>query len=352
MSLSSERPFLLVLGSLVDPHVERVTDEIKRRGGVDVHVLDFLNDTRFSLSMDEAGEYELVVNGAAVPSHALVWDRAKIIAGTAFYFAEMDENAGYAAEEWRALYRVVCGLSGDRVVNSLYGRRCLIKPFQQRLAAQAGFRVPRSLVGNSKSDMLVLCRSQDQTIMKSLSATKVRPATEGEFIPYNVLTMRVTEDDVAGATEAEIGFCPHFLQEGIGKSYELRVVYVDGAIFPFKVDSQRYKTSTIDWRKGLDFIDFFPTTVDDSVEQRIHGFMDRMGLFAGSLDLIVRGDGEVYFLECNQEGAWGWLDDLDDGRVTMAFAEALSRRASSLANGYPSEVGEVCVEDSEKKAVA
>lgn len=327
MIQSSNRPFILVLGSMVDPHVERVVDEITRSGAADVRVLDFLNGGKFALSMDECGEYSLRVDDFIVPAHALVWDRSKIIAGTAFYFAEMDENAGYAAEEWRALYRLVCGLSGDRVVNPLQARSCLIKPYQQMHAARAGFRVPRTLVGNDKGDLEDMCDGNDMTIMKSLSATKVRPATEGEFIPYNVLTMKVTPDDVAEASAEEIAFCPHFLQEGILKSHELRVVYVDGKCLPFKVDSQRYKTSMIDWRKGLDFIDFEPTAIGEHVENRIRSFMQRMGLFAGSIDLIVREDGEIYFLECNQEGAWGWLDDLDNGRVTLAFAQALTRRS-------------------------
>jgi hypothetical protein len=331
MTLSPIRPFLLILGSMTDPHVERVADEITRRGAIDVRILDFLNGGRFALTMDEYGVYQLRVDGLTIPPHALVWDRAKIIAGTAFYFPDMDENSGYAAEEWRALYRLVCGLAGDRVVNSLTARSCLTKPYQQMHAAQAGFRVPRTLVGNEKRDLENFIDGQPMTIMKSLSATKVRPATEGEFIPYNVLTMRISPDDVAEASIDEIAFCPHFLQDGISKSHELRVVYVDGKCLPFKVDSQRYKTSTIDWRKGLDFIDFYPTKIDHEIEERIRSFMRRMGLFAGSLDLIVREDGEVYFLECNQEGAWGWLDDLDDGRVTLAFADALSGRAARIA---------------------
>ena len=35
--------------------------------------------------------------------------------------------------------------------------------------------------------------------MKSLSAGKVKPAGEGEFIPFNVMTMRVAPEDVAEA---------------------------------------------------------------------------------------------------------------------------------------------------------
>lgn len=176
--------------------------------------------------------------------------------------------------------------------------------------------------------------------------------TEGEFIPYNVMTMRVTAEDVDEASIEEVRFCPHFLQDGIEKPYELRVVYIDGTALPFKVDSQRYRTSKVDWRKGLDFIEFSPTTIDIAIDRCKQKFMDRLGLFAGSLDLIVREDGEVYFLECNQEGAWGWLDDIDGGRVTVAFADALTRRAEKLAAGTHSIVGDIGTKDAAEQAVA
>ncbi len=240
---------------------------------------------------------------------------------------------------WRALYRLICGLApADHVVNSLIARQCLIKPFQQRAAALAGFRVPASLVTNDKSAAERMVEVHDSVIMKSLSATKVRPASEGEFIPFNVLTLKVTQDDVAAATSDEIAFCPHFFQEYVSKDHESRVVYVDGEMLAFKIDSQKYRLSTLDWRKGLDIIDFSPVTLPNQIEEKIRLFMKGVGLFAGSLDLIVSDSGEVYFLECNQEGAWGWLDDLDDGRVTRAFARAFISRSLALAErGGPSE---------------
>ncbi|MBB3229095.1 hypothetical protein FHW69_003744 [Luteibacter sp. Sphag1AF] len=100
----------------------------------------------------------------------------------------------------------------------------------------------------------------------------------------------------------------------------------------FKIDSQKYRLSTLDWRKGLDIVDFVPTTLPNAVANKINDFMKSLGLFAGSLDLIVKDCGEIYFLECNQEGAWGWLDDLDDGRVTRAFARAFIKRSLALTN--------------------
>jgi hypothetical protein len=321
------KPTLLILGTNIDPHVDRVARAIKQGGKIDVHVLDFLNNNRFSLWMEENGRPTISINGTRLPDDFLVWDRSKLIAGTAFYLPGVDEYSGYAAEEWRALYRTVCGINRDKVINPLAARACLFKPYQQMVAARVGFAVPRTLVTNDRKDLVDFTRqSKDHVIMKSLSSCKVKPISEGEYIPYNVMTMRISVDDVDDAKEEEVAFCPHFLQDEIKKAYELRIVYVDGEICAFKVDSQKYRTSEVDWRKGLGFVDFHPCSLEAELTGRIKRFMEEMGLFAGSLDLIVEQHGKVWFLECNQEGAWGWLDDLDDGRVTKTFAEAISRR--------------------------
>jgi hypothetical protein len=328
------KPSLLILGTNVDPHIERVYQAIVSNGNIDVYVLDFLNSNRFSLWVDDRGEAVLSVNGKRLPRNLLVWDRSKLIPGTAFYFPQVDENSGYAAEEWRALYRTVCGLHRGRVVNPIESRSCLYKPYQQVVAAQVGFAVPRTLVTNERADLESFAgASRGHVIMKSLSSCKVKPASDLEYIPYNVLTMRLSEEDVEGATEEEVAYCPHFLQEEIKKAYELRVVYIDGSVRAFKVHSQKYRTSEVDWRKGLGFVDFEPCSLAPEIEARIGMFMKRMGLFAGSLDLVVESDNTVWFLECNQEGAWAWLDDLDGGQVTKAFADALSRKTLSVCSG-------------------
>jgi hypothetical protein len=326
---------LLILGSRKDSHVERVAREVESRGDAQVLVLDYLDDTRFSLEEDTAGRIVFRINGITLPDRYLVWDRMKILPGTELYLRGDDESArGYAAQEWRAFYKLVCGLNRERVVNSLESRICMIKPYQQAVAASVGFRVPPTLISNDKESVQAFQRGNGgRLIMKSVSAGKVTPGGEGgETIPYCVMTMQVSPEDLEAADPQEIAYCPHFLQQEIPKSHELRVVVVDGRMLAFRIDSQEHELTSLDWRKGMEVAGFSPVSLDERTIASIRAFMSRMGLFTGSLDLIVDPEGQVWFLECNQDGAWGWLDDLVEGDITRAFADGFARRLGAVGD--------------------
>lgn len=330
--MSSQPGHLVILGTRTDSHVDRVIREVERRGNPQIFVLDYLADTRFSLEQDAAGRIVLQINGTTLPERFLIWDRIKLLPGTELYIRGDEASSGYAAQEWRAFYRLLCGLNSERVVNSLESRSCLIKPYQQAVAASVGFRVPPTLVTNDKSSVQAFQQQNGRRlIMKSISAGRLKTAADGgENVPFVVMTMRVPPEDLEAASPEEIAYCPHFFQQEIEKLHELRVVVVDGQVLPFRIDSQKHELSSLDWRKGIDVAGFAPVSLDEGTVARIQAFMSRMGLFSGSLDLIVDPEQQVWFLECNQDGAWGWLDDIAEGAVTRAFADGLVRRLSAL----------------------
>lgn len=326
---------LVILGTKTDPHVSRVKDEIERRGDTDVVVFDYHDDTRFTVRVSEHGVVKVLVNGDLLPANVLVWDRNKILPGTELYIKGNDETStGYVAQEWRALYTLICGLNGNRVVNSLESRRCMIKPYQQVVAASVGMAVPETLVTNDKNSALEFQRRCDASIiMKSVSAGKVKPAGDGgEYIPYNVMTMRIGDNDLISASEAEIGCCPHFFQEEIKKDYELRIVVVGDHVIAFRIGSQESRTTEVDWRKGIQLIEFTRYEIGADVDAKIRRFMSRSGLFTGSFDIMVDKEGKHWFLECNQDGAWGWLDDIASGEIARAFAVEFSNKLDTLVS--------------------
>lgn len=330
------KPVLVVLGTMEDPHVERVVQSLRRRGRIDALVVDYLHDARFVFRSDAYGAVSFELCGRKLDAPYLVWDRTKIMPGTHLYVQGDERSSGYAAQEWRAFYRLLCGVNGEMAVNSLVARQCMIKPYQQMMAAKAGLLVPETMITNDRDRALgFLAECGGEMIMKSVSAGKVKPSGEGEQIPYVVMTMRVTERDLLVATEQEVAHCPHFFQHEIRKKHELRVVYVDGRMHAFRIESQHSRVTEVDWRKGIGFVGFACDEIGDATRASIDGYMRSMGLFSGSIDLIVDQDDRVWFLECNQDGAWGWLDDVAEGQVTETFAEAFEQRLLSAVQATP-----------------
>ena len=84
---------------------------------------------------------------------------------------------------------------------------------------------------------------------------------------------------------------------------------------------------------------FEPFELDDEVERALGRFMRSMGFFSGSTDLVIDTEGAAWFIECNNQGAWAWLDNIVGGAVTRLFADKISARALQGPGGEDRAAG-------------
>lgn len=98
---------------------------------------------------------------------------------------------------------------------------------------------------------------------------------------------------------------------------------IQSDVFAFKINSQNKKLTEVDWRYGLtsDQFEFFQLPCD--IENKLVEFLKCSGLFCGAFDLICDEGGDYWFLECNPEGQWEWLDEMIDNRISKSFAKNL-----------------------------
>ncbi|RMF16939.1 MAG: hypothetical protein D6757_01970 [Alphaproteobacteria bacterium] len=321
---------LLIFGTRRDPHVTRVEEAIGAHG-VRTIVLDYLRLESVCFRLDGSGSGRLEIAGREVLGPFIIWDRLKLFQGSPLYPRGDAREADWCAMEWRALCRLLAGVYRDRLYNSLESRSCLLKPYQQMVAARVGLRVPETLVSNRKRPILAFVREQERAVIKSLSAGKVQPRPDENDIPYNVFTMPVSSPRVRLADADSFRRCPHFLQQQIAKDHELRIAVVGERLFAFRIESQKYAHSRVDWRYGVGDVGFEPVEVSPQLGERLLAFMREMGLFSGSFDIIVDPEGEYWFLECNQDGQWAWLDDLVNGAIAEAFADGFRREIARFA---------------------
>ena len=204
----------------------------------------------------------------------------------------------------------------------------MIKPYQQMAAGEVGFLVPPTCVTNVKSHAVAFLNKEPDLVIKSLSAGRVMPRSDEQPVPYNVMTMNASSETLHAASADAIGRCPHFFQRNVAKAFEIRLVVVGDYMFAFRIDSQSLESSKLDWRHALHHLHFEPFQLPTKVVEQVSAFLNKLGLFSGSMDLIVDEDGGYWFLECNQDGQWSWLDSEVDGAISKAFANALAHRLS------------------------
>ena len=323
---------IIVLGTSQDVHVSAVADELKSLS-VNFAVADYLAGTPVRVEVDDLGSFSLWIDGEPVTGPTLVWDRIKMWT-PGYGLPGPPRSAHYESQEWHAFYNLLTGVSAEDVVNSHRFRGCMVKPYQQIVAAKAGFLVPPTCVTNVKADAISFLGREPKLVLKSLSGGKVMPRPDEHPAPINVMTMEAGGDVLHAASADTIERCPHFLQRNVAKSFELRLVVVDEHMFAFRIDSQALESSKLDWRHALKHLEFEPFELPVPVVRTVRRFFDIFGLFTGSLDLIVDEEGRYWFLECNQDGQWSWLDSVVDGAISKAFASALASRLAAAESRW------------------
>lgn len=139
-----------------------------------------------------------------------------------------------------------------------------------------------------------------------------------------VMTAPLDRDELEAISEEIFNATPTLVQARINKKREWRVVVVGGAIFPYVIDPGAKAYTRLDWRRGGAVARF------DAAPEAVHRFstLNRFvraaGLDYGVFDFIEGPDARLWFLECNPDGQWLFLDQT--GTLTESFAKFFCSR--------------------------
>lgn len=79
----------------------------------------------------------------------------------------------------------------------------------------------------------------------------------------------------------------------------------------------------VDWRADYSSLSYEPVDLPVRVSNGILAYMKRFDLLYGAFDFAVTDD-HWYFLECNANGQFGWLEAETGLPVTAAMADLLA----------------------------
>ncbi|WP_405860957.1 glutathione synthase [Streptomyces sp. NBC_00090] len=188
------------------------------------------------------------------------------------------------------------------------------KPYQAQLIADAGFRVPETLVTNDPDLARAFLSHHGDVVYKSISSVRS--------------IVRMLDDEAVDRLPL-IRACPVQFQRYV-RGVNVRVHAVDGELFATRVE-----TDSVDYRYAHRYggrTELTPWDLPEDLAQRCSTLAERLGLTLAGIDLALTDEGEAYCFEVNPSPAFSFYEEHTGQPIARSIARALAR-----GRGTPSE---------------
>jgi len=165
-------------------------------------------------------------------------------------------------------------------------------------ARKVGLKIPETQIVMKKSNIM-----KGKKITKSIG--NMFSICKDKFVQF-ISTQRVLPRNMKILDEH---FYPTLFQKEIIKHYELRVFFMNNSFYAMAIFSQLDPQTRLDYRNYNSEKPnrMIPYQLPENIQQKLAKLTQLLGLNTGSIDLMVTKDNEVYFLEVNPSGQFGWL---------------------------------------------
>ncbi|MEU9400366.1 ATP-grasp ribosomal peptide maturase [Streptomyces sp. SID4985] len=191
--------------------------------------------------------------------------------------------------------------------------RAEYKPAQLAEAKRLGLSVPRTLLTNNPAEAHAFAAEQP-TIYKPLHAGSYSVHGEPAGIWAAEVASREIDDRVSG--------CAHLFQERVDKSADVRVVVVGEDVFCARITAPE---GVVDWRAEYRHLTYEAVDCPGEIRQALLRFLSVFGLGFGAFDFALSTDGGWWFLECNPNGQWAWLEHATGLPIASSIADLLEK---------------------------
>ncbi|TZG34241.1 hypothetical protein [Agrobacterium sp. B1(2019)] len=228
----------------------------------------------------------------------------------------------YAAGEWNGLLKSIYVFVGKRwFSHPAYIMLAEDKPRQLIAAVRIGFRIPEGVITNDFVEVDRLMKS-GPVVGKPLKTSIVSEEGPGSIVFTSALAGILPEDAPA------ISLCPAIYQREIIKDADIRVTVVGSLVFAVAIHSQVTEVSRVDWRRGSNpELLHEAITLPAPIKDKCVALVEELNLRFGAIDLIRDINGEYWFLECNPNGQWAWIENRTGVRISAAIVDELEEIA-------------------------
>jgi glutathione synthase/RimK-type ligase-like ATP-grasp enzyme len=248
----------------------------------------FENKGNFTLSINELNKYKSVwFRRTKLPDIVMTNDSEKLFVLSDYDSLFDNVFANINTERW---------LSKPKFVYEAEN-----KLLQLKIASEIGFKVPNTIVTQSKKRLNKFISDNNNNII-------IKPIRQGRIKTNNsfktVFTNKISNEIIDKLDDFDLTPC--IFQEYIEKKYELRVTVVNDKVFSAKVDSQSLTETSIDWRKKK--IPFVNYELPAEIALKCVEILKKLNLSFGAIDLIKDINDNYIFLEINPNGQWAWIE--------------------------------------------
>lgn len=227
----------------------------------------------------------------------------------------------YALGEWNAILKSIYLFVGARWLS--HPSDIMLaedKPRQLMIAARLGLRLPETRVTN---DLSALSRMDisSQLVGKPLKSALLQDEEDDRV----VFTSRVVPTE---ADRSAMALAPVIYQAEIVKQSDVRVTVVGTRVFAVAIHSQELEGTQVDWRKGsVPDLRHEPIDLPADIEAKCVEVVQSLNLRFGAIDLILDREGRFWFLECNPNGQWAWIENRTGLPICAAIVDEIERVA-------------------------
>jgi len=221
-------------------------------------------------------------------------------------------------EAWGGLYHLLYALTdipwmGHPFKDKINSSRIL----QLTTASNLGFKIPETLISRDYDDISRFLKRCDRVAIKPLHERGT--TLEGFWTPY-FTEVRDAKKILNLNTETLVNTY-NYMQEYINKKREWRITIVGNKIFPCVIESQKSERARLDWRKeDIDSLEHYYEKLPKNIEEKILKYCKSLDLNFGAMDLIETNNDEWYFLECNPNGQWLWIELITKMKISESIA--------------------------------
>ena len=234
-------------------------------------------------------------------AECVVWNRHSFILKQGILNSVGDD--GITSHQYSFLFNEVSVL-GEHVIRclkqyKLFGWQVSSKLNKLQVIHQAqkiGFNVPQTfVVGNAYS-----IDSNLQYVTKSIS--EIHQISDNQSISTN-FTYSINPKEL-GETEQ---FFPSLLQQMVSKIGDVRLFVFRDLFYACLIVSDN---GEIDYRQNYNLAStrFLPYEIDKATQAKVYSLFEKLDLDSGSVDFMLDSDGELWFLEVNPEGQFGFME--------------------------------------------